>query len=241
MLGEYIPYTDIGGRKENEDTVSVHIYKNNLVAVVADGLGGQGDGKAASQSVCLDLETCGADGRMPTKDALSRAFEDANASLMRKQRNSYHMKTTAVYLCIHGNTAIWAHVGDSRLYHVYGGRLAHYTLDHSASQMAVFMGDIRREDIPKDAGRSRLIRAMGVEDVKADVFGPIDLEQEGRHAFLLCSDGLWEYLSDEEIVQACTESEDVETCLDRLLALKRSRSAEDCDNNSAILIFGKGS
>lgn len=237
MRWEYSRYSDIGGRKENEDSIGVISYGNNLVAVVADGLGGQGDGKDASQSVCDDLMNCGEDGSFPTADTIKKAFERANENLMRKQRNVYHMKTTAVYFCLHQQSAVWAHIGDSRLYHIYNGQLCHYTLDHSASQLAVFLGDITRDDIPKDEGRSRLIRAMGVEDVSPDIFGPIELEQEGPHSFILCSDGFWEYLSDSELLKVCSESANSTQCLKRLLSIKRSRNKEDCDNNSVIVIY----
>ena len=239
MRCDYSRYTDIGGREENEDSVGVLSYGNNLVAVVADGLGGQGDGKDASESVCGDLLNCGEDGVLPTAGTIKRAFEQANENLMRKQHNAFHMKTTAVYFCLHRHSAVWAHVGDSRFYHIYDGRLCHYTLDHSASQLAVFLGEITREDIPKDNGRSRLIRAMGVEDVSPDIGGPIELEPGGQHVFILCSDGFWEYLSDDEIVKVCLESEDSGKCLKRLWEIKRSRSRADCDNNSAIVIYAR--
>lgn len=237
MQCDYCRYTDIGGREENEDSIEVLPYGNNLVAVVADGLGGQGDGKDASQLVCGDLINCGEDGVFPSADTIKKAFERANENLMRRQRNAYHMKTTAVYFCLHKNNAVWAHVGDSRLYHIYDGRLCHYTLDHSASQLAVFLGELKREDIPKDADRSRLIRAMGVEDVSPDVYGPIELEPGGQHVFILCSDGFWEYISDDEFEKVCAQSTDSEQCLKRLWKIKRSRSSADCDNNSAIVIY----
>ena len=229
-------YSDTGGRRVNEDTVAYLERDTHLVAVVADGLGGQGDGDFASQCVCGSLMRCGADGHFPSEEEISVAFEEANRELISRQKNNYHMKTTAVYLCVSDNRAIWAHVGDSRLYHIWNGQLCHYTLDHSASQMAVFMGQITREEIPNDTGRSRLLRAMGVEDERPDVHDPLTLEP-GRHAFLLCSDGLWEYLSDEEIVKAFSKAETVQGFVGILTLLKHTRSSQDCDNNSAVAVY----
>ena len=231
----YWSYSDIGGRRQNEDAVGVTIHRKGLVAVVCDGLGGQGDGNLASSLVCKELLSSGGDGELPTPEALQIFFSEANQKLMAAQKNSFHMKTTAVYLCLRQERAIWAHVGDSRLYHFENGELAHFTLDHSASQMAVFLGQIRREEIPGDTGRSRLLRVMGVEEEKADICGPVDLGP-GRHVFFLCTDGLWEYLKEEEIAAAsrcATAREMVETLVD----IKKTRSPENCDNNSAVAVI----
>lgn len=236
MIINAFKYSDIGGRRVNEDTVGFLESGTHLVAVVTDGLGGQGDGNLASQCVCNSLMHCGSEGHFPSEEEIAVAFERANQELISKQQNDFHMKTTAVYLCISGNRAVWAHVGDSRLYHIFNGQLCHYTLDHSASQMAVYMGKITRDEIPNDAGRSRLLRAMGVREERPDIHEPIILEP-GKHAFLLCSDGLWEYLSDEEIIKAYSNAETVQRFVGILTLVKNSRSPQDCDNNSAVAVF----
>lgn len=240
MQGDYDCYTDVGGRKENEDTLDVRMFGDNVVAVVADGLGGHGDGKSASQLVCDRLMRCGGDGIFPTRQTILDAFLRANSELISKQSNDFHMKTTAVYFCLQGNQAVWAHVGDSRLYHIYKNKMCDYTLDHSASQMAVFLGELKREDIPRDPGRSRLIRAMGVQDTEPDIREAVRLEPAGQHIFLLCSDGLWEYLNDEDIIEACKSSSNSKECIAKLRAVKTPRSGPDCDNNSAIVIYVRG-
>ncbi len=229
-------YTDIGGRKENEDAGDIRIYGKNLVAVIADGLGGQGDGKAASELAVESLFKCGNQGRFPDEEEVSQAFRMANEAILKKQLNHFHMKTTAVYLCISENQAIWAHVGDSRLYHFHNDRLCHYTLDHSLSQMAVALGEIKREDIPGHPQRSRLLRALGCEGEEAEIHKPICLEN-GRHAFLLCTDGLWEYLSDKEICKELHESATAEAWLKGLRVCLKSRCGGENDNNTAAAVI----
>ncbi len=236
MLIQAEQYSDIGGRRENEDAVACRSYGQNLVAVLADGLGGQGDGSIASRLICDSLIGCGADNVFPDKLTVTRAFDEANRYLLSRQKNSFHMKTTAVYLCVCENRAIWAHVGDSRLYHFHEGRLCDFTLDHSASQLAVLMGQLEREDIPNDPGRNRLLRALGVEGEYPDVHEPVTLEK-GRHVFLLCSDGVWEYFRDEELARLSREADSPQSFLRCLAALKNERSSENCDNNSAIAVF----
>lgn len=236
MRAAAFSYSDIGGRRENEDTVGYRICESGVVAVVADGLGGQGDGKAASQIICDGLLKLGAEEGLPAKEKIIGIFDEANRELLSKQKNSFHMKTTAVYLCAAGGRAIWAHIGDSRLYHLYNGELCHYTLDHSASQLAVYMGEITRDEIPADAGRSRLLHAMGVEGEHPDLHDAITLEA-GKHVFLLCSDGLWEYLSDAEVVKAWEKTQVPERFLELLRFAKGMRSPDNCDNNSAVVVY----
>lgn len=238
MNCDYYWYTDIGGRSENEDSVGIIRYGENITAVVADGLGGQGDGKAASEIVRNDLLRCGDDGLFPDKQVLQKAFRLANSDLMEKQQNAFHMKSTAVCLCLQNNRAIWAHIGDSRLYHVYDEQLADFTLDHSASQLAVYLGELTREKIPGDPGRNRLVKVMGVAGDEPEIHEEIPL-QPGQHAFLLCSDGLWEYLNDEAIVDVLSHSETSKQALSRLREAKEKKSPPDCDNNSGIVIFVK--
>lgn len=229
-------YSDIGNRKENEDTAELYVYKRNMVAVVADGLGGQGDGKAASELVCRHLLKCGAQDEFVSRDALSSAFAEANEALLKKQKNSLHMKTTAVCLCIQENRAIWAHIGDSRLYHFYNGELCEYTLDHSVSQLAVTLGEICRRDIPKHPGRSRLYHAMGTEGEEPEIHEPVRMER-GRHAFLLCSDGFWEYLTDQEIMDELRNSGTAKEWVLLLRERIQGRCGENHDNNSAIAVI----
>ena len=236
--GAYAWYSNIGGREVNEDCVKTGTFKGNFVAVVADGLGGEGDGDRASEIIGESLIKCGADGSFPDRKALKAGFEKANLELISKQKNKFHMKSTAVYLCIRDNKAIWAHIGDSRLYHLFNGKIRECTMDHSASQMAVLLGEITREQIPSDPGRSRLLRAMGSSEVKPDIHDPVVLES-GLHGFLLCSDGLWEYLSDEAIATEFSRAREPKEFVNKLYGIKLSKSGEDCDNSSAVAVYWK--
>lgn len=234
-------YSDKGSRKENEDSIGLEIYEKNLVAVLADGLGGQGDGKAASGLAVGNLILCGRDGRFPDPDQIRTAFFDTNELIFRKSGQSSRMKSTAVYLCIHRKEAIWGHTGDSRLYHFYrapGGdfELLHYTLDHSISQLAVYMGEITREEIPDHPGRSSLIHVLGGEEAYADISERVAL-RPGTHAFLLCSDGLWENLEEEEMRRLLWGCEEARDWVKRMHQRIREQGKTFGDNHSAIAIL----
>lgn len=231
-------YSDRGGRKENEDSGGVYVYSDRIIAVVADGLGGQGDGSIASATALQELAKCGRQGALPCQEELSEAFHRANQAILMKQQNQYHMKTTAVYLCIHGTHAIWAHVGDSRLYHFYKGEMRHVTCDHSIPQLAVLMGEIARRDIPRHPQRSHLMKALGCEDIRPEIHEPVLLEP-GKHVFLLCTDGFWEYLEEEELAQSADRYESAEEWIALLRGKMQKRFCADHDNNTAMAIFAE--
>lgn len=229
-------YSSQGGRTVNEDTGLFCTYEKNLVFVLADGLGGHGDGKRASETACRELILCGVDNEEVTGEKLVQAFEAANRKILKQQENEYHMKTTAVYLCISANDAIWAHIGDSRLYHFYNGKLEHYTLDHSIAQVAVSLGEISREDMPKYPGRSRIFHALGTADEHLKSIGKISLEP-GMHAFLLCSDGVWELLSDELLTELLAQAATAQEWITLIRQNVEERMPEDHDNHSAIAVM----
>lgn len=229
-------YSDRGGRQENEDSGGVYVYSDKIIAVVADGLGGQGDGSLASAVALQELSKCGIQGALPGPEEVGEAFARANRAIMEKQQNTYHMKTTAVYLCIQDRHAIWAHVGDSRLYHLYQDRICHFTCDHSVPQLAVLMGEIERRDIPRHPQRSHLMKALGCEDVKPEIHEPV-LLGPGKHVFLLCTDGFWEHVDEETLAQTAQTAETAEQWISLLRRDIQKHYCAGQDNNTAMAVF----
>ena len=95
----------------------------------------------------------------------------------------------------------WGHVGDSRLYYFKNGRIVKRTLDHSVPQMLVAAGEIDEKEIRHHPDRNRLVRVMGMEwdEPKYQVSEP--MPEEPGQAFLLCSDGFWENIEEEQIIE----------------------------------------
>jgi len=229
-------YSDIGGRPVNEDKGGIYVYTDKIIAVAADGLGGEGGGDIASLTALEELSRCGVEGDLPDRETILTGFHKTNEMILKKQQDTSAMKTTAVYLCIYGNHAVWAHIGDSRLYHFYQNEICHYTLDHSVPQMAVLMEEIERKDIPKHPGRSRLLKALGCEeDAEPEIHEPVLLEP-GRHAFLLCTDGFWEYLAEEELSEALVCTATAKEWVSCLRGHLSKRCGREHDNNTAMAV-----
>lgn len=156
-------YSDRGGRAENEDSVrELRQDPDRLCLVVADGLGGHGGGSLASSTAVEVI--CGAWPGTADVEDLTDMVLRANRAVLSKQLPDCCMKTTVALLALEGAKAAWAHVGDTRLYHFYQGRLDFQTKDHSASQVAVLLGEITPDQIRFHVDRSRILRALGQKD-----------------------------------------------------------------------------
>lgn len=231
----YASYTDAGGRPYNEDTVAFEkTNEKQLCAVLADGLGGHGGGQIASkEAVKLILSSWKGN---ETPASLCELIQAAHRRVLSLQTPVCKMKTTVVVLSVEPGRAQWAYVGDSRLYHFADGGLVYQTCDHSASQVAVMLGQIKPEEIRFHEDRSRLYRALGQESGLC-----VDAKEEtlsaGHHAFLLCSDGFWEYVYEEEMERELAVSASPQDWLDRMRRLLDGRVNGENDNHTAAAVW----
>ena len=224
-------YTDTGGRTANEDsTRQARRGEDRLCLVVADGLGGHGGGAQAS-AAAADTICRGWKGEADP-EALKRLIQMGHEAVTAIQTPQCAMKSTVVALELAGRQAAWAHVGDSRLYHFVDGRLTFQTKDHSASQIAVYMGDITVDQIRVHEDRNRVLRALGQEGAPTVEAGEETL-CPGRHAFLLCSDGFWEYVLEDEMAADLIAAADPLDWLIRMRSRLAGRVPANNDNNTA--------
>lgn len=228
-------YTDQGGRPSNEDTARARRQgTDTLCLVVADGLGGHGGGKTASFTAAKSI--CAAWQGETDPEGLRPLVQKAHEAVLAAQTPTCQMKSTVVMLTIANGQAAWAHVGDSRLYRFHEGTLEFQTRDHSASQVAVLLGDITQDQIRFHEDRSRILRALGQEgEVKAEVGGMA--LQPGKYAFLLCADGFWEYVLEPEMEEDLRAAANPEDWLARMRQRLAQRVPPDNDNNTAAAVW----
>lgn len=233
-------FSSRGGREYNEDSADVFLAEDRAAFVLADGLGGHLCGDIASKSA---VETILGQLREVGKEELGEAafrqiFTAANERVLELQREkAARMKSTAVALYIASGMAHWAHIGDSRLYRIRDGALADITEDHSVAFKKYKAGEITRAQIGRDEDQSSLLRALGNPGEIAPDYGSAVCEP--TDAFLLCSDGVWEHLLDEEVridrLKSATAREWAE-----LMLLRVTRRVErDHDNLSMIAVILK--
>jgi serine/threonine protein phosphatase PrpC len=113
------------------------------------------------------------------------------------------------------------------------------TIDHSVPQQAVLAGEITQAEIRHHKDRNKLIRALGQKgDVKADISEFEDVS-EGNHAFLLCTDGFWEYVEENDMMQTLAESPNPVIWINKMTELLQQRVNGKNDNNTAVAVWIK--
>ena len=171
-----------------------------------------------------------------SEEALARLIQQAHQRVLSLQTRACAMKTTVTALEADGRQAAWAHAGDSRIYHFVNGTLVFQSRDHSASQIAVMLGTITPDQIRFHVDRSRVYRALGQDgELKVESHG--EALAPGHHAFLLCSDGFWEYVYEEEMAEDLAAAASPEDWLARMRARLAARVPDNNDNNTAAAVW----
>ena len=229
-----------GGRPGNEDRAGETATGAGHAFVVADGLGGHAAGELAAEAcVAAVCEALRAE-RAFTPEALRAAFEAAQRAVLAAQARdpaAAGCRTTAVVLALAGDRALWGHVGDSRLYLFRGGRVIHQTLDHSVPQALAQSGAIRPSEIRAHPDRNRLLRSLGGEGEAEPALLESPLALRPGDAFLLCTDGFWELVTEPEMEAALGEAKDPGDWLRRLERGLLAKARGEFDNYTATAVL----
>lgn len=239
MRYDVFEYSNQGGRGYNEDSVGHLIIGENAIFVVADGLGGHQFGELASSCVVETLNKS-FEGDFQSNPAkwLEEKIELANQNILEyQQKKSAILKSTVVALGIEENKAVWANVGDSRLYYLRDKEIMSITNDHSVAFKKYKAGEITREQMKTDEDQSCLLRTLGSQDRKEpEVYDHNVIVREGD-AFMLCTDGVWEYISDEEVLIDFLKSENAKKWAEHLLVRIMNRVNGGNDNLTIMTIM----
>ena len=237
-LDRYL-YTNKGGRSYNEDSADFREEQGHGIYVVADGLRGHRCGDLASQCVVSSLTGCwDAETGQDREEELRRMIADANEKLLDLQREqNCVMKSTVVVLAVDEERAVWANVGDSRLYYLHRNNICAITEDHSVSYKKYKSGEITRSQISRDEDQSSLLRSLGSHDrCEPDICFSQDALEPGD-AFLLCSDGAWEYLYDMEILIDFLKADTAQDWAEMLLMRIMARLDAGNDNLTLLTVI----
>jgi serine/threonine protein phosphatase PrpC len=220
----------------NEDAAGEAAATGCALLAVADGLGGHERGEVASR-LAVDRVTA-LFRRRPLLDpeALTELMQAAHRALRDADPGESGLRTTLTVLVVAGATARWAHVGDSRLYFFQGGTLRTRTRDHSVPEMLLRAGEIRDDEIRHHPDRSRLLQALGQDnDPRVAVSDAVTLTP--GDAFLLCSDGWWENVTDREMESLLQGARRPVDWLTRMSEVIVAAAQAPQDNYSAIAAF----
>jgi protein phosphatase len=238
--------TDVGCVREiNEDSgmftraeTDAQKEKGTLV-LVADGMGGHSAGEvASSMAVQLITQVYYEDDGSP-RDALEAAFHAANRAIndwSSKDANLDGMGTTCTALVLQNGSALAAHVGDTRLYMIRDSQIYLMTEDHSAVMEMVKRGWLSLDQARHHPDKNVILRALGSHpEVDVTIWeSPLPVRTGDR--FLLCSDGLYDLVEDEEIKTIAMASSPNAAC-QNLIALAKQRGGHD---NITVAIVSLG-
>ncbi|HPY97205.1 MAG TPA: Stp1/IreP family PP2C-type Ser/Thr phosphatase [Candidatus Cloacimonadota bacterium] len=220
--------TDVGMvRENNQDYYGSYDTINGKLIIVCDGMGGYEGGEIASQ-MAVDIikdEVSNKQGLSKNK-LLSDALIRAHNSIKHRQTENpdiADMGTTAVALLLDDHQFWYAHAGDSRLYLSRNGKITRLSKDHSLVQQMIDGGIITERDAKEHPKKNIITRALGAKDGTPDVSGPFTAYQGDK--FLLCSDGLHDYLNDEEIEKIMQNSP--QEASEKLVNLANERGGAD--------------
>ena len=239
--------TSPGARAINEDSVSSRSTQDRECVIVADGAGGHLGGATAS-AVVVDA-VAAAFLRQPelSADALKAAIKEADAALRTQQQAQSGLgdmcSTLAVAVIDRAKgTAIWGHVGDTRIYHFRRNALLSVSKDHSVVQQLVDAGLVQGDEIRNHPNRSVLLVALGMKNgsdyaslAPSVLDAPITLVD--GDTLLLCTDGFWELVTEDDMERALKLASSADDWLALMEAELRLRLKPMSDNYSAIALW----
>jgi protein phosphatase len=221
---------------------AAQVVERGSLMIVADGMGGHSAGEVASQLAADVVSRLYYEAEGTPAEALRHSVEEANRSIhaaAAADESKHGMGTTCTALALCGGHASAAHVGDSRLYMLRAGCLYQLSEDHSAVMEMVKLGLISKEEARTHEDKNVILRALGTSpEVEVSMIEPFGLREGDR--YLLCSDGLYDLVRDEEMTTLLNESEDIHAAGARLIELAKERGGHDNITVGIIAIMPEG-
>lgn len=240
--------TDVGlGRERNEDRCGAFSPEDphtraerGRLYVVADGMGGYAGGDVAAQVTIDALPSAYYQSQWTgARDTLRSAFMAANTAIEKRATAEpalHGMGATAVAAAVFVDHAVLAHVGDCRAYLIRDGKASRLTLDHSWVQERINAGWLTTEEARVHAYRNVLTRGLGAETDADPTVGEVEFRP--NDALILCSDGLWGMVEDDEIGEIAVNQPNARDAARTMVDLALERGGSD--NISVIVVRAMG-
>lgn len=229
-----------GPRQYNQDRLAYSYSKDALLLVLADGMGGHRNGEIAAQLAVKTLTDAFQRLAVPALSSPAKFLieyvqqvHDMIENVTQAEDLIESPRTTIVTAIIQRGYLYCAHVGDSRLYHFRNGHLLFRTEDHSVVQSLYKKGMITKEEMATHPYKNKIYNCLGGET-------PPQIDLADRHellegdTILLCTDGVWGVISDQQIKEIIQRSNNITDATIDLMDSAEFASDEKGDNMSAI-------
>lgn len=245
----YAGGTDRGKvRAQNEDSILMSGFEHSdvVLLVVADGVGGHKGGEVASklsvdslhefvEKSVLQAHSGGGYGSDWLELTLSHAVFETNARIIKHQQENIdlnNMASTVVAMLIHNNEFVISYLGDSRCYQFQDDTLVQLTEDHTMLQKLLNEGKINQQEFENMPMHHMISKALGLSpepDVQVS-----RLVCDSKTSYLLCSDGLTNCVSDEQIQHVLSKNDQLESAVDELITQANDNGG--IDNISVVIV-----
>lgn len=230
--------TDVGCHRENnedryeywESASDAEFERKGRLAIVADGMGGYEGGQEASRMAVQTVKQIySGDGLPDPQSLLNAGIRAAHQQIL--QYASEHpglsgMGTTCTAMAVVGAHLYYAHVGDSRLYLIHEGIISRITRDHSYVNRLVETGLISSQEAETHPHRNILTAAVGAGTEISPEYPASPILLVSDDILLLCTDGLWGVVTDEDIQKTASEKQPQSAC-ESLVRLAKERGGPD--------------
>lgn len=240
--------TLLGDRKENQDRVATVGNGEALLLVVVDGMGGHSQGATAAQATEDVLRNLFANARKPIVDPqgfLTMALSFAHDEVVRLGEGlplDHRPRATCATCIVQDGSTYWAHVGDSRIYQLRDGAVVSRTRDHSHVELLLREGVIAEDQMADHPMRNLVECCLGGDSPLPDVAVTARRRLQPGDAVLLCTDGLWSGVTDEDIATLATDEDlTMASALEKLGNSAVRANAPHSDNTSACGVRWLGS
>lgn len=230
--------SDIGCRELNEDVVDYDITQQYRFYIVCDGVGGHNAGEIAAREAAELIKNYIREfyNRSIAPHILESAVQKANHEVFRiaQSNEAYRGMGTTITCALDVGSEIYvAHAGDTVAFILREDRIAKLTRDHTLVQDLVDSGAITEEEKLTHTSRNIITRSLGSKEVlRVDI---MEIERAHLDYMLLCTDGLSDYVSQEEILDRHRSEPDKDKMLKELVELAKTKGSRD---NISILLFG---
>jgi serine/threonine protein phosphatase PrpC len=231
----------LGDRDENQDRAAVQVADRGVLLIVADGMGGHAGGALAAETAVDSLITnvSAADPETDSRAILRAALEAAHDAVVAAGEDTglgSRPRSTCAVCMVSDGLAAWAHVGDTRVYHVRPHELVTRTRDHTPIESLLQDGLISEEEVAGHPMRHYVEYCLGGVAERPLITVSELAELAPGDLLIVCSDGLWATISDAELAAGPGDDSSLQDWLTRLAGRAVRLGTPYSDNTTAVAL-----
>ena len=236
----------LGNREENQDRVKVVETDNATLLIAIDGMGGHANGARAAELSVETIEKAFLAQTHPVFDPdgfLHLAIGQAHAAVVELGADisvEARPRATCALCLIQDGAAYWAHVGDSRIYHLRGRTIRERTRDHSHVEVLLYDGVISQEELADHPMRNYVECCLGGDAELPRMTISPQKTMQANDVMLVCSDGFWAPLTEDQLAALAVADGAFDANLKTLGEMATKAASPHSDNTSAAALSFSG-